>query len=707
MVGLFLTFAAFALDLGNMYLWQLRLDKAARAGVLAGLGARGLSGYSNVAAQGGQQLMNTPATTAVTENLLYYTSPTQAGTLPTGFSIPAPVWNQNTDQYSLTVRYTMPTILIGRLSNILGWGFTTGNATSINISSMKTAQLSRANVVLMLDVSGSMLCPVVDPQGFTSPPCACRRSADPNACGSGATKLQMMAQGVVNFVSRFNPNRDRISVIPFNLAARRLFSFTTYKNNGSHSTLNATPNTLTLGQAIPIPGNGTPAIPASTTLWELLTNQANLTNALTTLAGSNTNHCDALAEGIRELETLSQDVLGTGGPEADRRKLQPFVVFFTDGAPNAMRGIFPDTTVTPGGDFYHYALEWVAPNNKAPTQPFIYRGPAPFVLRTADASAPSTVQPLFRFPIAANAIAPTGSTQCGTQKANFFEFEQTITQNTTTARGGPQGCLNQTAATFNFSIPYTNVNRSGQQTQNFEAGVRNVPFSSSTTIWRDPNWPPTVGNVGPYGVQKYDELPYYCAVEAADFLRLQFGATIFAIGLGPTKAHFVNSNINNPTHSNCSDPLMDADDHSGRKDFFLARLAFARQIFDKPVFPTSIMPHYQINMPQMNRRVIRCAQHRLRAPDSLQELLWPQVRIGYTSPTTLDSLPNSLKQDNILSAFKVLRPFRPLAIDSNNTGTQNYRRIDTVGEYFPTNNPNEVPSIFSNIAKTILLRSTS
>jgi hypothetical protein len=35
------------------------------------------------------------------------------------------------------------------------------------------------------------------------------------------------------------------------------------------------------------------------------------------------------------------------------------------------------------------------------------------------------------------------------------------------------------------------------------------------------------------------------------------------------------------------------------------------------------------------------------------------------------------------------------------------RRLETQGEYFPTDNANEIPRIFDLIAKTILLRSAS
>jgi len=709
LLGLFLTFAAFAIDLGNYYLWQLRIDKAARSGVLAGLGARGLKGWRNT--DSNSSILATATQQAVAENLGVYGLTTGTSGTPQNYSV-VHSWNRDSDQLTVTVRYDMPTIFVGRIGKILGYGFNTissdpsvgqqqSGTNSISLATSQTAQLSRANVVLILDVSGSMLCPITDPATFAGqPPCACRRSTDPNACGGAATKLSAMAQGVVNFVSQFNPGRDRITVIPFNLAARKLFSFVEYNTiNGAGSSRTATMQNLTLRNPI-TNSSGAVVVEAGTSAWNMLTNLSTVTAGLTAIAGSNTNHCDALAESIRELETLSTDILGIGIAEADRRKLQPFVVFFTDGAPNAMRGIFPDTSSNSGGDFYHYALEWIVANPIPNSTPYTYRGPGPFVLRTNDSTNPSLVQPLFKFAISANNVAPFGSTTCGTEQSNFYDFEKTITRSTSGGVRGDavRGCL--TTSSFRFSIPYTNFDATGSQIPTYQAQVENVPISTATTTWRDPNWP-IVANPPAYGLQKYDELPYYCAVEAADYLRLHFGATIYAIGLGPTTAY--NSAFSNPaTDTSCNDPLMDADDHSGRKDFFLSRLAFSRQMFANQVLPTAIGSPYQINVSQSARTVSNCSRHRYKTPFGA-----PGLAIGYTSPTILDSLPSLTKSDDRADAFKALRPFKPSMMDYNNSGATQYRRIETVGEYFPTNDATEVPSIFSNIAKTILLRSTS
>jgi hypothetical protein len=681
-LGLFLTFAAFALDLGNMYLWRLRIDKAARAGALAGLGYRGLQGWTNVR-PGGAENGNLITTTqqAVQDNLNTYGLSLAAGNITVAY-------NATTDAIAVTVTHSPSTLLVGKLNRILGWGFNSAAPVgTFLVSRQHQANLNRANVVLMIDVSGSMLCPETGD-------CSCRATS---SC-SGSTKLARLIEGVQRFAQQFNPNRDRIAVIPFNLAAQRLYSF------GDGSTFGAANN-----------GTGNTALTGEQA-EDFLTNRTLLTSVLTSLAGSNTNHCDALAEGILELENLSTALFGAepdaasasaaAAAAADRRQLQPFVVFFTDGAPNAMRGIFSDSDInltsgcdtynagvrTPGqacgsSDFYHYALEWVT--TEAPTT-FQYRGPGPFVERQVDGNG---VPRLFSFPIASARVAPANSTTCGTEVSDPLRFEQTVTRNTSPGaggRGGPNGCLS--TGTFSFSIPYTNLNASGA----YGATVTGVPISTANTTWQDPNWPSSFfsGTPPAYGLQKYDELPYYCAIEAADYIRTRYGGTIFTVGLGNPSTHLTGGGQG----ATCNDPLQDADDHTSRKDFFLARLAFARSMFTNQLNPTTVGSHYQTAGPQLTKTVTGCSDHRLLAADA-NGTSAPAPAIGFASA---DGLADGG------TTYQNLRPLRPIVMDGLTTNaTSGARRIDTQGEYFPTNDPAEIPRIFDLIAKTILLRSSS
>jgi hypothetical protein len=308
---------------------------------------------------------------------------------------------------------------------------------------------------------------------------------------------------------------------------------------------------------------------------------------------------------------------------------------------------------------------------------------------------------LFNFPIAGNQVAPNGSKTCGVEVSDGDprKFEQTITRKTSGGVGGrgsaASGCLQGNTTNFSFSIPYTNPNRAGGYSGNYQASVAGVPISTANTTWRDPNWPSYFFSLPAitYGLQKYDELPYYCAIEAADYIRTRFAGTIFTVGLGSADTHRAGGGQD----STCNDPLQDPDDHTSRKDFFLTRLAFARSMFTNQLAPVAVRSHYRIAGGQTQKKVSGCADHRLQKLDvngSLPAL--PEV--GYTSADG---------NGDGGTTYQDLRPLRPLAMDSMLSSTSGTRRLDTQGEYFPTDNANEIPRIFDLIAKTILLRSSS
>lgn len=686
LLGLFLTFAAFALDLGNYYLWQLRLDKMARAGALAGVARRGLDGYNN--SQNGYSIKQAVAA-SVRDNFRAHGVPDT--------SIPAPVttYDPTTETVQVSVTHAIPLILMDKIMRFFTYGFSRSDqaAQDTTISAIQRATLAPANVVLMLDVSGSMLCPAIDNNN-----CACR-SQGPTACAAlGLSKLDLMAQGVNIFAGMFNPNRDRVAVIPFNLAAQRLFSLTSGSNAVTMS--NASANNGQFGGA---------------SAWNFLTSPTLAAN-LQTLAGSNTNHCDALAEGILELENLSSVLFGATGVGTARQQLQPFVVFFTDGAPNAMRGIFDDNAGqrqcqtytgsysgtrkpceqfpvannTDSMDMYHYALEWVASDGGTLKQ---YRGPGPFVVRTLNNGIPT----VFKHPISSSKVAPDASVTCGEHSPDPVEFEKTITRvqsNTVAGTFGDsnKGCLRPTgdAPTFSFSIPYTNKGASETDTSTtYKARVQS-PIANIRSALRDPDWPSRYYTSLPAGtpidIQKYDELPYYCAIEAADYLRTRFGATIFAIGLGPGSR---------AVGSGCNDPLQDADDHVSRKDYFLSRLAFSRQMFTDPAIPVQMDRNYAFKISGAPTAInyLSCDRHRFGTSFN------PGLLLGYYSRSGLVDGDNT---------FRELRPQRPGWADGVVKADGDVgRRVNTQGEYFPTNNPQEVPAIFGNIAKSILLRAAS
>ncbi len=146
--------------------------------------------------------------------------------------------------------------------------------------------------------------------------------------------------------------------------------------------------------------------------------------------------------------------------------------------------------------------------------------------------------------------------------------------------------------------------------------------------------------------------------------------------------------------------MQDADDHVGRKDFFLARLAFSGQMFQDAALPVTVPAHYQFKGVTNTPVVTSCSVAGVNNTTNLHRFNTgtitnlPNLQVGYTSATNLEDGANT---------FRDLRPPRQGAEDAQNP----VRRIDTQGEYFPTNIPAQIPVIFGNIAKKILLRAIS
>jgi hypothetical protein len=121
-------------------------------------------------------------------------------------------------------------------------------------------------------------------------------------------------------------------------------------------------------------------------------------------------------------------------------------------------------------------------------------------------------------------------------------------------------------------------------------------------------------------------------------------------------------------------------------------------MFTNQLNPTTVGSHYQTAGPQLTKTVTGCSDHRLLAADA-NGTSAPAPAIGFASA---DGLADGG------TTYQNLRPLRPIVMDGlTSSATSGARRIDTQGEYFPTNNPAEIPRIFDLIAKTILLRSSS
>lgn len=619
-IGLLLSFSALVIDVGQGYLWKQRVDRAARAAALAGLGFRGLTGWEYCNSPTGSNELKAIVQSVATENLSSY------GNLPSPPKV-TPTYIETDDKLTVTVSLTTNSFLAGRLNNVLG--FSLGNSTSggtTTISGTHAAQLNPAYIALLLDVSGSMGCP----SGSTNVSCACRLTG---SC-TGRLRTDDLAGGAEKFRTFFNPNRDVVAVIPFNLAAHVTFPM---KNGSAVQAFGTARNGTTLDAQI-----------AAATLKGL--------------TKSNTNICDALIRAIDQFEALATDPLF-----AERKKvtISPTVVLFSDGAPNAFRGIFTNTTKLPANtDAYQYSLEWY---DGAKT----YRGPGPIVRRTVTNGVPD----LFGHPIGSGAVAPVASgTPCGPVVSDPRYFQSVLDTAATPQTGLTSGCL----TSLDFRLPIISAT---------PVTISGVPFSDIESTYVDPNWSgvtPTVnGNIN---YQNFDQLPYYCSIAAADYIRSTFGGTIFTIGLGPAA----------PV---CDDPMQDADDHLNRKDIFLARLSMAQEslavtttqgvgVNEKNEWNTL----YDFYSASGGRRSIstksngNCTDNnRSTNPDHrFQPAGAPDLKVGYTS-----SQPHEPE---------TLKPYNPSFPDNEE------RKYDTRGEYLRTSNSVQLPALFATIAKQILLR---
>lgn len=625
-LGVLVSIAGVAVDIGNLYIIRNRLERAAKAGALAGVGYRSLRGWDYFAtyAAGAPTLKSTKdelfgvISGVVRANMqAAFSAPSDASAaevaepstvtgnlgnltvLPTFTPLPpnnnTNFYNASNDTFTARVTYNAPTFIIGRLSAALGAATCPLDIRDgkyrCPITVTETAQLEKAVVALLLDTSGSMNCPANNALG-----CTCRTSTTP--CSSTGRVIDALVTALAGFRSFFNPYRDYITVIPFNLAAFNSFS-------------------IVLGTA----ASGPPISFGNTQA-----RYDDFMNNKTSLAGlipkSNTNICDAFIEAIAELKRIN-----------NLADFHPFVIAFTDGAPNAFRGEFlggvdtagavgnltrdnnPATSTGLTNDWYQYGLEW----STATTPLTTYRGPGPLVNRQLVGGKPRLFDHIISSTTGIWPTSPTlPSNVCGQAYSESAQHPAILNFNATPVVP-IKGCLSN----LNFKIPGTG----GTASVN---GVQIDPDGSAATKFN------------------YAKLPYYCAIEAADYIRsnLAAPATVYTIGVG------------NPGSANCQDPFENVDNPLIRKDNFLARVALDPETLTESAGNFTVTPNSKFDFQSTRSNVQIC-----------NLATSPGQAVGYTPG----------------SNTKKTTP-------------------DVQGEYFATSNADELRTLFSIIAKQILLR---
>lgn len=216
------------------------------------------------------------------------------------------------------------------------------------------------------------------------------------------------------------------------------------------------------------------------------------------------------------------------------------------------------------------------------------------------------------------------------------------------------GCLNSMNAFIPGSNPQANLYAGNDFLSN--AADASINFGG-----------PTLQGVGE--IVKSAELPYYCSIRAADYLRSQ-GIVVFVVGLGdPASAVYGDT---------CNDPMQNALDANTRKDYFLQRLAFAPESLANPA-AFVLDPSMTTWRPQNDFRYQQGGTTSLAIACTNHPLNGIAVNIGYGEDW------NSTRPSGRSPSGHGFTPRE-------------------LGAYYPAKQANQLAPIFGKIAKQILLR---
>jgi hypothetical protein len=244
----------------------------------------------------------------------------------------------------------------------------------------------------------------------------------------------------------------------------------------------------------------------------------------------------------------------------------------------------------------------------------------------------------------------------------YFGEEQFLSDaaSANAAGGGHTGCLE----TLNAALPgmpeqRIYVGQSSQSLGNMNpAIVSNVDSASLKEVGE---------------VVKTAELPYYCAIRAADYLRKIRNVTVFVIGLGPSATEKYGAS--------CNDPMQNALDFDSRKDNFLRRLALAPESLSDP---KSFMTGGSSG--------------------------WNSISdFGYVAPTDLENIRIRSCNNHPLNNQRMTRGYSEAQANTAGPPAPGAPAVSDfspnhLGAYYGSNNPSQLGGLFGAVAKQILLR---
>jgi hypothetical protein len=251
---------------------------------------------------------------------------------------------------------------------------------SCPVSADAVAQFRPASIALVLDTSGSMRCGLLKDGSSV---CDCLLKAPPNDCDSlyaGNQRIDALKAAVGQFVSFFNPNRDRMSIVPFNIVA---------DSGGLFSLVDASDAPAPFG--------------ATQSRYD-----AFFAKVQGLVPHGNTNTCDGLRTALADMDRASPRVLDQD---------ETFFVLFSDGAPTAGRFGYtqpkqPLLDLMAAGypnDWVQYVISWLDSSNNR------WTGPSPLVQYTS-----------MPFNYAQRGTPPSGSVLCGSVESDPALYGNTM-----------------------------------------------------------------------------------------------------------------------------------------------------------------------------------------------------------------------------------------------------------------------------------------
>lgn len=429
--------------------------------------------------------------------------------------------------YRVAVQRRVDFLLFDKIPGVNTEGF-------LDLSATATSTRKVANVMVFLDISDSMNCPV-------SSDCLCMRVASEGPC-EGPFKIDALTEAVKVFLKMFDPARDRIYFVPFNIRGA-VFTLQDYIDAVEGGTV------------------GPPLPPVEELREEDIDLLLDLAKLTVNNPESSTNICDAFMRGRQRLEAdrifNSQDVS---------------YLLFTDGAPTAGRFLFSPASINGGAlpewdlgaggvyDYTSYTVAWVEETEDGMIERY---GPSPLVQTNL---------------LTSNFAGPEPPAEGSGQNDD----------GTPSAAGWAMCSVNSAAQPLRPVSELTPVNVVARDV--FAPCLRNLGShipGEPDQVYGDEYDDGTGGGGGARQFHDYAEMYYNCAIQLSDHLRANRGI-VHVIGLGEPAEMRVTGTGESPI---IADPYQGVEDMHRRHDIFNARLA-ADDLYsiESPQLPEGVPP---------------------------------------------------------------------------------------------------------------------